>query len=270
MRPFRVNGFPKLHCAFLLLAVYCMAVCCESTTAETNFAPSSSTETHNPITVANVSSASYATRRVPFPSRREDIGRFLETMGLKTGAEIGVQRGNLSFRIMMDWPSCQQFMLVDPWKTFEPNDNYKDMANVPQWQQDMILESVLNIFLHFHDKTKIYRTTSLQIAPNVLNKTLDFVYLDARHDYCAVKQDLEAWWPKIREGGIFSGHDFIDTRDPRGNLEDWEWCEDGRREPGGVKRAVEEFAQLYNLSIATTTLDAPFVSWFIQKPFETI
>lgn len=33
-------------------------------------------------------------------------------------------------------------------------------------------------------------------------KSLDFVYVDARHDYCAVKEDILLYWPKVRPGGI--------------------------------------------------------------------
>ena len=43
------------------------------------------------------------------------------------------------------------------------------------------------------------------------NESLDFIYIDARHDYKAVWDDLEAWFPKLRKGGLFSGHDYVDA-----------------------------------------------------------
>ena len=39
-------------------------------------------------------------------------------------------------------------------------------------------------------------------------KSVDFVFIDADHDYLSVKKDIEAWLPKIKNGGIISGHDY--------------------------------------------------------------
>ncbi len=44
------------------------------------------------------------------------------------------------------------------------------------------------------------------------NPAFDFIYLDARHDYCAVAEDIKCYWPKVRPGGILAGHDFIDAQ----------------------------------------------------------
>ncbi len=37
--------------------------------------------------------------------------------------------------------------------------------------------------------------------------SVDFVFIDADHAYDAVKKDIDAWLPKVRNGGIVSGHD---------------------------------------------------------------
>jgi hypothetical protein len=37
---------------------------------------------------------------------------------------------------------------------------------------------------------------------------LDFVYIDGNHSLPYVIADLAAWVPKVRPGGIVSGHDF--------------------------------------------------------------
>jgi hypothetical protein len=45
------------------------------------------------------------------------------------------------------------------------------------------------------------------------------VFIDAAHDYDSVLADLKAWLPKVKEGGIFAGHD-IDSPDVQRALED--------------------------------------------------
>lgn len=40
------------------------------------------------------------------------------------------------------------------------------------------------------------------------NESLDFVYIDANHEFQAVTNDIAEWSKKVRVGGIVSGHDF--------------------------------------------------------------
>lgn len=42
------------------------------------------------------------------------------------------------------------------------------------------------------------------------DKSLDAVYIDENHIYERVKIDIEHWLPKIKDGGIICGHDYID------------------------------------------------------------
>ncbi len=39
---------------------------------------------------------------------------------------------------------------------------------------------------------------------------VDFLIVDANHEYSHVLADIQAWWPKIRPGGYIFFHDFID------------------------------------------------------------
>ena len=55
--------------------------------------------------------------------------------------------------------------------------------------------------------------TSTEAAKKMENQSLDFAYIDARHDYCGVKDDLEAYWPLIKPGGIMAGHDYVTSEE---------------------------------------------------------
>lgn len=49
---------------------------------------------------------------------------------------------------------------------------------------------------------------SVQAAAMFEDESLDFVFIDADHSPQAVYDDLNAWWPKLRPGGLLAGHDY--------------------------------------------------------------
>jgi hypothetical protein len=49
---------------------------------------------------------------------------------------------------------------------------------------------------------------SAESASQFKDGSMDFIFIDAAHDYDSVVKDLAAWWPKLKEGGIFAGHDY--------------------------------------------------------------
>jgi hypothetical protein len=52
------------------------------------------------------------------------------------------------------------------------------------------------------------KAVSWEAAELYEDNSLDFVFLDAAHDYESVKKDLNAWFPKIKYSGVFAGHDY--------------------------------------------------------------
>ena len=77
--------------------------------------------------------------------------------------------------------------------------------------------------------------------------------IDARHDYDSVKEDLEAWFDKLRPGGIFAGHDYVDGTFSLGVF--------------GVKAAVDEFFGARGLMVKQTYLEGarPSVQTFVER-----
>lgn len=52
------------------------------------------------------------------------------------------------------------------------------------------------------------RVPSLEALKLYDDNTLDFVFIDAAHDYESVCKDIQGWLPKIRPGGLLAGHDW--------------------------------------------------------------
>ncbi len=82
------------------------------------------------------------------------------------------------------------------------------------------------------DYVEVNVMTSLEGAEKCrsLNLSPDFVFIDADHSYEAVKKDIEAWWPLVKDNGILGGHDY--DHNNRG------W-------PGVYKAVHEKFGQPY-------------------------
>lgn len=53
------------------------------------------------------------------------------------------------------------------------------------------------------------RKTSVEAAKDFEDGSLDAVYIDAEHDEESIREDIRVWRPKLKPGGILSGHDFI-------------------------------------------------------------
>lgn len=62
-----------------------------------------------------------------------------------------------------------------------------------------VLDFVIPLQLNSEDASKLFEDDSL-----------DFVFLDAEHKLDNVMQDLNLWFPKIKKGGFFGGHDYYE------------------------------------------------------------
>jgi predicted O-methyltransferase YrrM len=55
------------------------------------------------------------------------------------------------------------------------------------------------------------KATSVEAAKLYEDESLDFVFIDACHQYECVVEDIRAWYPKVKKNGIISGHDYNDS-----------------------------------------------------------
>ena len=54
----------------------------------------------------------------------------------------------------------------------------------------------------------IHRLDSAKAADLFEDNSVDFVWIDAGHEYDEVLADIVAWWPKVRPGGVIGGDDL--------------------------------------------------------------
>jgi hypothetical protein len=183
--------------------------------------------------------------------RREEIPLLLNSLGLLgAGIELGVRKGDFSEWLLDTW-SGEKLFSIDPWQTDAP-EQYVDISNVTQDQHDAFHEETRRRLARFGDRSVVWRTTGEDAAPSFPPECLDFVYVDARHDEASVFEDLECWWPRLRRGGVMSGHDYLDGVLPEGNF--------------GVQSAVDAFFGPLGVEVRATVDDMPWPSWIVMKP----
>jgi predicted O-methyltransferase YrrM len=58
------------------------------------------------------------------------------------------------------------------------------------------------------DFLEVVVADSREGAGHFEDESIDWVFIDADHSYPSVRADIAAWAPKVRPGGLLSGHDY--------------------------------------------------------------
>ena len=170
--------------------------------------------------------------------KKGEIPHVLQEEGLKVGVEVGVFKGGFSNWVLSNWPKCrrgrkhtrpppqrspthpsttatastsaatatcsacrcEKYYMVDLWAAQE---NYRQMDNATTAKNLERMETARRNVARFGNKAVLVRKSSVEAAKQFEDGSVDFVYLDARHTYDAVMEDMEAWWPKARSRPIW-------------------------------------------------------------------
>lgn len=187
-----------------------------------------------------------------------------ERMNYTSGAELGVQRGIFAKHNLEKWPSCKEYLLVDVWRQ---QANYIDIANVDNHQQEKIMATALHNVKPFASKTRICRDLTSKCVKLESDGHFDVVYVDARHNYKGAMEDMVKWWPKVRKGGVLAGHDYMNAIEVKkiSQNQDWSLNEDGSRNDGAVRGAVDDFAASVGRQVVVAYRESYWNSWLIVK-----
>jgi hypothetical protein len=152
---------------------------------------------------------------------------------VRTGTEVGVWKGAMSAYLLAEFPNLR-LLMVDAYEPYgaedlqrDPHMNYSRHEFECAKHEACAAVSGMNY--------KFLMTKSDMAAGTVMDRSLDFVFIDAKHDYDNVKSDILHWLPKVRPAGIIGGHDYGGRGDRVGRF--------------GVKRAVDEmFGEKVNVA----------------------
>ena len=183
-------------------------------------------------------------------SGRLSLANMLNSLELVGQAvEVGTHRGGFAAPFLSLWRG-KMLYCVDPWANppgYEDQATYLEHSRGKdrQGDYDACIQTMRKIDPHGCRYT-LMRTISLQAVNNFLDGQLDFVYVDGDHTRPNVDNDLEAWWPKVRQGGLLAGHDFVCPMEVDGG-----W---GRF----IQPAVMEFAARHSVDV-----------WVVAEPTST-
>jgi hypothetical protein len=150
--------------------------------------------------------ASASTANLERLESRYDLPVWLQKIGLVgAGAEVGVRQGEFAAHHLRHWPSCPRYYLIDPWVQQAV---YRDDANLPTAAQEARMGEALAAVAPFAPRAVVLRNFSFDAVAAFEDCALDYVYVDAVHDYAGALNDMIDYWPKIRPGGVLAGHDF--------------------------------------------------------------
>jgi SAM-dependent methyltransferase len=126
--------------------------------------------------------------------------------------------------------------------SIDPYENYVD------WNSDVLDKNVNSRnYNRMRERTKPYgdrfilhKQFSDDAVNNFEDNSIDYIFIDGLHTYEQVLKDCKNYYPKIKSGGLFSGHDYFVIKE--------------------VKRAVDEFANIVGAEVKTGINDIWY--WF--------
>lgn len=142
------------------------------------------------------------------PLRARWIESLIKEHNWTTGAELGVQEGRTYLHLL---ESCSDLILtgVDLWS---PNIARKTRAkNLDEFNDSINYEYFQNLkkkTKKYGERAILHRMFTLEAAKIIDNNSLDFIFVDADHNYEGVYNDIKSWLPKIKDDGWILGHDI--------------------------------------------------------------
>lgn len=110
-----------------------------------------------------------------------------------TGVEIGVHHAETTLYLLENGDNLRHLYAIDPYIGREPR--YQETKEQ----------------LSQYPNVTLIRDTSDEAAKSIPDD-LDFIFIDGNHSYEAVLSDLENYVPKMKSGGLLSGHDWTCIR----------------------------------------------------------
>jgi predicted O-methyltransferase YrrM len=145
---------------------------------------------------------------------RLDFPPLFKELGFTTGAEIGVLRGDFSEILCQSNPNLKLYS-IDAWTFYPTHNNFRKQRHLDQAYE------MTKKRLSAYPNNTIIKKWSMDAVIDFPDESLDFVFIDANHEFRYITDDIAEWSKKVKKGGIVSGHDYGRSHDRQfGNVKD--------------------------------------------------
>jgi hypothetical protein len=121
-------------------------------------------------------------------------------------AEVGVYKGNFAHRILSDCEAIEKYYMLDPWRHL---DGWNKPANVADEEFRQYKLEALAATEFAACKRVILEGRTTDVSDSIPDQSLDFAYIDGDHTLRGITIDLIRIWPKVKDGGVLGGDDFL-------------------------------------------------------------
>lgn len=150
------------------------------------------------------------------------------------GVEIGCHIGDTTLHFLGSLPNLK-LTGIDPYIGYWDWDKRF-------YHQDKKYPVFVERLSGYSDRFTLLKDFSDNVVDHFEDESLDFIFIDGMHTYDQVLKDCRNYYPKVKPGGVFAGHDYRLIKE--------------------VKEAVDEFARSVNIeNIKETESDV----WYWYK-----
>jgi len=123
--------------------------------------------------------------------------------GKLVGVEIGVCNGVTSELFAKEIDNIEKIYAVDNYPSFVDWDG----TRVTEERQAETMRRCKERLSKYPNIEFVYKSSE-EFAPTIQDNSLDFIFIDGDHSYNATLKDLINYWPKVKTGSVFAGHDI--------------------------------------------------------------
>jgi hypothetical protein len=190
---------------------------------------------------------------------RRVLGEMLTDLNYSIGVEIGTHKGIFARQIAERWNGTLH--CIDPWNIPPGYESQAEMlegsGNTIEQRQFDHSDCIYNLD-EFRDRVHLHRYSSQEAVDRFKDNELDFIYIDGDHRPEMVHADLLGWFPKIRKGGMISGHDWLMPGE-----EEHSWGKD-------IQRVVSRFCDMKGIDTVYLIPEKDGLPWsfyFFIQPY---